>query len=210
MGRTLDLGRRLELVSMDPLCHDIAIALYQQQPGGVSEYLIHSYSSHEGVRERLEFLTRALEVLAGLEAGQAGLRFPCGAPHQAAIRRGFLEACKLETGAALQPRPLMARDKKLERTVTVTSLGAGLYGVSVEGPQESSAARVDLITGGFKKLAELEFIAGEPHRVVFPCGRPHDALMGLLLPRALNARAALREEEMAASRGMLVAPSAQK
>jgi len=46
--------------------------------------------------------------------------------------------------------------------------------------------------------------------VVFPCGRPHDELMGLLLPRALNARAALREEEMAASRGMLVAPSAQK
>ena len=44
----------------------------------------------------------------------------------------------------------------------------------------------------------------------FVCAWPHDALMGLLLPRALNVRAVLREEEMAASRGTLVAPSAQK
>ncbi len=45
--------------------------------------------------------------------------------------------------------------------------------------------------------------------VKFGCGTPHDALMGLLLYRALNARAALRETEMMASRGVLAAPSAQ-
>jgi hypothetical protein len=35
-------------------------------------------------------------------------------------------------------------------------------------------------------------------------------LVALLLPRALNVRAILREEEDAGSRGMLVAPSQQK
>ena len=85
-----------------------------------------------------------------------------------------------------------------------------LYEVSTDDPQDKSAARIDAITGGLKKLAEIEFVDGEPHRVKFACGSPHDALIGLLLPRALNVRAVLREEEMAASRGTLVAPSAQK
>jgi hypothetical protein len=85
-----------------------------------------------------------------------------------------------------------------------------LYEVSTDGPRDKSASRVDNITGGLKKLAEIEFVAGEPHRVKFACGWPHDALIGVLLPRALNVRAVIREEEMAASRGMLVAPSAQK
>jgi hypothetical protein len=46
--------------------------------------------------------------------------------------------------------------------------------------------------------------------VGFACGHEHDALIGMLLPRALNLRAAMREQEEAMSRGMLVAPSAQK
>jgi len=46
--------------------------------------------------------------------------------------------------------------------------------------------------------------------VTFSCGQAHDALVGLLLVRALNVRAVLREQEMTASRGVLSAPSAQK
>jgi hypothetical protein len=46
--------------------------------------------------------------------------------------------------------------------------------------------------------------------LAFPCGHSHDALIGLLLPRALNVRAVLREEEAAVGRGNLVAPSQQK
>ena len=30
MGQTLDIGKRIELVPMDPHFHDITIALYQQ------------------------------------------------------------------------------------------------------------------------------------------------------------------------------------
>ena len=46
--------------------------------------------------------------------------------------------------------------------------------------------------------------------VAFPCGLTHDALVGLLLPRALNVRAALREEETKATRGVLVSPGARE
>jgi hypothetical protein len=35
-------------------------------------------------------------------------------------------------------------------------------------------------------------------------------MVGLLLPRVLNVRAILREEETTATRGMLLAPSQQK
>jgi hypothetical protein len=210
MGSTLDLGRRVDLVSMDPHFRDITIGLYERYRDGVPEYLVHSYSGFEGVRQRLDFLVQAMATLGALDLSGGWLRFPCGARHQLAIRRVFLEACKIPTGAAVEPKPLTVLDKKLDRTITVTSSQPGLYEVSADAPQEKSAARVDAITGGLKKLAEIEFVDGQPHRVKFACEQPHDALIGLLLPRALNVRAVLREEEMAASRGTLAAPSAQK
>jgi hypothetical protein len=210
MGCTLDLGSRIELVSMDPHFRNITIGLYHQQRNGAPEYLIHSYSGIEGTRQRLDFLTHAMEILGGLQVVDGRMRFPCGARHQLAIRRVFLEACKIPAGGVLESKPLTVRDKKLDRTITVTSLAPGLYEVSAEGASDATASRVDSITGGLKKLAEIEFVDGQAHQVKFACGQAHDALMGLLLPRALNVRAILREEESAASRGMLVAPSAQK
>jgi hypothetical protein len=60
------------------------------------------------------------------------------------------------------------------------------------------------------KLAEMTRQDSNPEQVAFACGHPHDAAVGTMLVRALNVRAILREEEMAASRGVLVAPSAQK
>jgi hypothetical protein len=101
-------------------------------------------------------------------------------------------------------------DKKLDHPVSVASLGPGLYEVACAGAPDSAASRLESISGGLRRLAEADFVAGAPFRLQFPCAAPHDALVGLLLPRALNVRAVLREEEMAASRGMLVAPSAQK
>ena len=101
-------------------------------------------------------------------------------------------------------------DKKLDRNVSVRSLTEGLYELTADGPPEAAASRLEAIAGGYRKLAEVEFVTGEPHRFHFACGQAHDALVGLLLQRAINVRAILREQEMAASRGLLVAPSAQK
>jgi hypothetical protein len=210
MGSTLDLGSRIELVSMDPHFHGISIGLYERQQDSDPEYLVHSYSRLNGVPERLDFLVRAMKVLGGMTRDGESLRFPCGKGHRLASRRVFLESCKLSTSADLVQRPLTAPDKKLNCAITVTSLSSGLYEVSADGLQGSFTSRIESITNGLKKIAQIEFVAGEPHQVKFSCGWPHDALIGLLLPIALNVRAALREEEMAASRGLLVAPSAQK
>jgi hypothetical protein len=60
------------------------------------------------------------------------------------------------------------------------------------------------------KLAQLDVRGEDETTVVFPCGERHDQLVGLLLGRAQNLRQILREEEMAASRGVLAAPSAQE
>ena len=206
MPATLELGRRIELVSMDPLFHNITIALYEAE---AHKYLVHSYSHVEGTAERLHFIRRAIRAMAGLESG-GGLKFFCGAAHRAAIRRAFLEACKLAPDFEPQPKPTSILDKKSGLTVRASSLGSGMYELSANGPREQWATRVEAIAAGLKKLAEMEFCPGEAHRLRFACGQPHEALVGLLLPRALNVRAVLREDEMAASRGVLVAPSAQK
>ena len=210
MGSTLELGRRIELVSMDPHCRNITIGLYELHPGGEPGFVVHSYSGLAEARTRLEFLAPTMVTLGGMEITKDGLRFPCGAVHPLAVRRTFLEACKLPSDAKVEARPLTILDKKLNAMVTVTNRGAGEYEVSGDGPPAETASRLESITGGLRKLAELETIPGESLRVRFACGQSHDALVGLLLPRALNVRAVLREEEMAASRGVLVAPSAQK
>jgi hypothetical protein len=207
MPHTLDLGRRIELVSMDPRFHNITVALYERE---AHTYLVHSYSRIAGTAERLNSIRGAMQAMAGLESAGGGLRFSCGAAHRAAIRRAFLEACKLAPDSTSEPKPMRILDKKSGLTVHASSLGSGLYELSADGPGEQWASRVEAIVAGLKKLAEMEFYPGEAHKVRFACGQLHDPLVGLLLPRALNVRAVLREEEMAASRGVLAAPSAQK
>lgn len=181
---------------MDPHCLNITISLYRQERERGPEYLIHTYSLVEGSRGRISFLTKAAAVLGGMEQAGERLRFPCGAAHQSAAKRIFLEVCKMGSDTDVAPKPLSTPDKKSGGIATAESLGGGEYRVS-------AGAAIH----GLKKLAEME---GEEDRVRFGCGQAHDAAIGLLLPRALNVRAVLREEEAAASRGLLVAPSAQK
>jgi hypothetical protein len=207
---TRNLGIRIELVSLDPHFHNITIALYRQEHEGRPEYLVHSYSGLEGARQRIESLRRSMAVLGHLELDGELLHFACGSPHQAAARRTFLETAKLPSGAANAPKPLTVLDKKSGRNITATSLGGGRYQITADGAEEGKAARIDGVVGGLVKLAEVDLIEGSPGQLAFPCGKSHDALVGLLLPRALNVRAILREEESAGGRGLLVAPSQQR
>ena len=215
MGRLLELGERLELVSMDPHFHDISISLYRSTgEGGASGFLAHSYSTREGAAERLGFVMRAMAVMGGMgpAPGQPErLAFACGAAHKAAVKRLFLEACKRETGADIEVQPMRIYDKKNDLTIAATAVGGGGYrSAAVDGEGNDKAAqRVDGMTRGLIKLAELE-PGAEPGEVRFPCGHAHDELVCLLLGRALNVRAAMREAEAAAARGILAAPSAQQ
>ena len=209
MGDTLDLGRRIELVPMDAHFRDITVALYRQLCDGAPAFLVHTYSRIEGAKERIDSIVDAMQVLGGMELNSDGqLQFPCKTAHELACRRVFLEACKFESGAPVEPRPLNVLDKKSGLDITVTSVGDGVYDVSADGDAKVKDRRISAIAGGLIKLGQM--VDERVDRVSFACGHSHDALVGLLLVRAPNVRAIMREQEMASSRGVLSAPSQQE
>lgn len=210
MGLITDIGRRLELVPMDGHCHDISIALYRQERADGPAGLVHTYSSNAGAAGRIAFVAAAMATLGGLEIDGDLVRFPCGTWHAAAARRLFVEACKLESSATVLPRPLEAADAKTGQLIRVEPLAAGRYRVLAEQVAEGASSRAPAVAAGLAKLAELDVADGEPAVVGFPCGEAHDALVGLLLPRALNVRQTIREQEALSSRGILSAPSASQ
>jgi hypothetical protein len=210
MPITTEIGRRIELVSMDPHFHDISIGLYRQERETGPEYLVHTYSQKPGASQRIEFVTQAMAKLGGMQQLGPRLRFTCGDPHQLTVRRIFIEACKLKPDAEVAPRPLCILDKKSNLNITVSSVGSGSYEIRAEAGGDEGGSRVAAIAGGLAKLAEMVRGDSTPERVAFACKHAHDDAVGTMLIRALNVRAILREEEMAASRGVLAAPSAQK
>lgn len=200
-----NIGTRVELVPMDAHFEEISIGLYVRDGAA----LVHTYSPKPGARERIAFVARAMTVLGGLEPAGGLVRFPCGRWHAAAAKRVFLEACKHDPAAPLETPGLEVVDRKTGQTIAARPLGAGAYRVEAGGVSAEAPSRAPAVARGLARLAELE-AGDEPEVVAFPCGRTHDALVGLLLPRALNVRAALREEEAKATRGVLVSPGARE
>ena len=213
MRLMLNLGRRVQLQTMDPHCSDITIGLYEHaDDDGRPCYVLHSYSTKSGVADRLAFLSDAMIRLGGMEAvpGVSNqVRWACADKHLAATKRLFIEACKLSKPEDVAVRPGTIEDKKIGGTVVVKPRGEGRYEIGSDVSGDSAQARLKAICAGYLKLAEMERWEDSEVGVRFACGKPHFALMKLLLFRAINARAALREQEMMASRGVLVAPSAQ-
>ena len=212
MEKTLKLGRRIELFSMDRHCRSISLGLYCREIGSTPQVLVHTYSSVEGASERAQFITGALIVMAGLERvpdAPDWLRFPCKSFHQRALKRAFLDLCKLESNATLEAKPLAAFDKKAGCHLAVVNRGRGVY--QIEHEQETAAAgkRAAALAFGFVRLCEMQAAEETANRVSFRCEAAHDELMGMLMFRAQNVRAAMREEELTGSRGVLAAPSQQ-
>ena len=206
-----DRWRRVELISMDSACSDISIGFYRADEADGPVGLVHTYSSRSGATERVHFLTHAMAVLGGLEFTADGgqhLAFPCRTWHAAAAKRPFLEAAKQDPTIPVVRRPLEVPDTRSEQTIRIEPLGGGSYRVHADGATEEAPSRAPAIAAALVKLAQLS--SSEDQVVAFPCGHEHDALVALMLLRAQNLRAAMREEEMNASRGVLVAPSAQE
>ena len=212
MGQIVDIGRRIELVPMDSYFHDIAIALYQQQPAIGPSFLVHTYSRIEGASQRIQFVVDAMRTLGGIELTKSGLlRFPCGTDHQLGCKRVFLEACKSDPMQLVESRSDTIFDKKSNCDMTVLSYGNGRYQVTANSDESGTERRVSAITGGLIKLGDMIAVDEEKSdQVAFSCGCSHDALVGLLLVRAPNVRAAVREQQMTASRGVLSSPSQQE
>ena len=214
MTSIVNIGRRVELVPIDTHFKDITIGLYRQQVNDTAVYRVHTYSRLDGVAKRIQEVMKSMCILGGMQETSDGLLcFPCGEKHEAACRRVFLEACKHASDTPVEPRPLHILDKKSQLTISVESIGNGIYKVSSNGEGRSAARRITAIAGGLKKLGEMNTDPNNPgnsdDRIAFSCGHSHDALVGLLLVRAPNVRVILRQDEATASRGVLSAPSQQ-
>ncbi len=212
MGKTLDLGRRIELHSMDKYCHEISLGLYRKDAGGVPRLLVHTYSSSDGADARVAFIVDALRVMLGMKNAEGRNReivFPCGTVHLRALKRAFLDLCKLETGAELKPRPLTAHDKKADGDLTAVNVGGGAYEIRSEDGSDAGNKRAVAVARGFAKICEMTAEGDPATRIRFSCGSSHDELIGMLMFRAQNVRAAMQEEEMASTKGVLAAPSQQ-
>lgn len=212
MRRTLELGRRIELQAMDRHCHDISLALYRQENADRCAYLVHTYSGHAEAEGRVDEIRRRLVVAAGmvpLEDEPELLSFGCGQQHEKALRRTFLEVCKLPSGENAEPQPLVRSDKKAECELTVEPEGGGRYRITAPAGSELGPRRCQAVARGFAKLCEMELDESDTSLVVFGCGSEHDSLMGALFFRAQNVRSAMKEDELSATRGMLAAPGSQ-
>jgi len=207
-----DLGQRVELVSMDPRCHDVSFGLYRKETPEGPVAVVYSYSTKAGTDERVAFITAALAALGGLElvvaGGDQAVRLPCRDWHNAAMKRLFLDCFRVEPTGDLSPRPLQAPDTRSEQTITLAPLGDGAYRVESSPAADGEEPRAPAIARALVRLVQIEEL--DETTVRFPCGRDHHELMGLMLVRAQNLRASLREEELTASRGVLTAPSAQE
>ena len=211
MPKTQDLGRRLELQAMDKHCHDISLALYQREVEQVPHFLVHTYSSVDGARQRADYLTRALIAILGLQKvpdSAPWLRFSCHGQHERALKRAFLDLTKLETGSPLEPKPLTQLDKKAGCNVTAVSLGQGTYEITCQDTGDLAARRIKAMVRGYMKICEMPTVENSEHQFAFACGHSHDELISFLMYRAQNVRAAMAEEEMSGTRGVLAAPSA--
>ncbi len=212
MPHTLNIGRRIELHSADPHCHDASIGLYRRDAEGTPLFLVHTYSRAQGASERMEFIKRTLIVMMGLiEAAESPgwLTWPCGGVHERALKRGFLDLCKLTSDATASPKPLAARVKKADSEIRVEPQGSGEYRIAWQEGAERGPRRAAAIARGFEKLCEMQIKDEDECRIVFACSADHHAMIGMLLFRAQNVRAAMQETELAGARGVLSAPSAQ-
>ena len=199
---------------MDGHFHDITLALYRQPTAAGPAFLVHSYSSLDGAANRIEDVRSLMTTLGGLRPSAEApglLAFPCGEEHGLAVRRLFLEACKSGSPGEAGPPSLSTVDRKSGLTIVAEPLGEGQYRVEAVGEagENDRSRRVGVIVNGLMKLGEMRRVEGAEDCVGFDCGHPHDEIVGLLLVRAPNVRAIVREQQALAARGVLAAPSQQ-
>jgi hypothetical protein len=209
-----DIGTRIELVPMDGHFRDITVALYRQSTAEGPAFHVHTYSGLDGAQQRVDEIRTTMRVLGGLgwAAGSDGLlSFACRHEHELAVRRVFLEACKVDPSEAPTPRPLSTLDRKSGLTIAIEPLGDGQYRVGAEAgaTEDDPVRRVGVIVNGLLKLGDMRRVEQAEDCVGFDCGCAHDELVGLLLVRAPNVRAIVREQQAVAARGSLAAPSQQ-
>lgn len=209
---TLNIGRRIELISMDAHCGDISLGLYHRDTEGGPQVLVHTYAASPEATARLAFIERALQVMVGMVPATEPhwLRFSCGKLHERPLRRAFVEVCKLPSDSQLEAKGLQLFDKKAGCDLTAVGVGDGRYRITASETLAAAEKRVEAFAAGLVKVGGMALTDSKADVVAFDCNTPHDEMLSLLLVRAQNVRAAMREENESLTRGVLAAPSQQK
>ena len=212
MARTLDLGQRIEICSSDPECDLISIGLYRCFENQRPRFLLHTYRQTPAARARVDFLSGALQTMLGMSPcidDPTWIEFPCGMGHERPLRRSFLDVCKIPSDVAPCPKSPGGFDKKANCNLTMEPLGDGRFRLQPTTSEATASRRAAAVARGYLKLCDL--VPGDNDcEVRFKCGTDHPSLLAMLWQRAQNVRAALREDEQTAGRGVLAPPSQQK
>ena len=174
---------------MDANFHDISVALYRQDgPVGARPHV-----QPEARRRREDALAR------GRDGGARRARTARRSPRRLPLRhlaRGGREA---DLSRGLQARSHDHADLEAARAATTrrrasasgrSRLGDGAYRIVAEGVESGTPSRAPAVAAGLAKLATARRLGGRRGPSSrSPADTAHDALVGLLLPRAINVRA---------------------
>ena len=197
------LGRCLELVSMDPHFNNISVGLYVK--GGLCT--VHTFSRAEGVADRLREIRDQMVRLGGVspvEGSDSQFVFPCGQIHDRPLRFLLTQSVGKSPEYAHPTGDMSIKDSRSDLMLYANGHerdGHYAYQVSAEGEHSNPALRLRMVVAGFLRYGEMNKVADT--EVAFPCGQRHDALMRLLLPYSRNISAVETMMDAEALRGQM-------
>ena len=194
-----DLGRCIELISIDPNFNNISIGLYEKN--GI--YTVWSFSKVTGIKERIEEVRTQLINLGGMESISGTYnkaKYPNNQVFERPMKFLIKQAVEKPANYRHSTGPIKIKDLRSPLEITITPKQANssnIYevsaslpateknsGDSVSGVHTKPEIRINAIIRGLIKYGNMERV--DNTSVKFSNGEKLDNLVRLILPYARN------------------------
>ena len=194
-----DLGRCIELISIDPNFNNISIGLYEKN--GI--YTVWSFSKVTGIKERIEEVRNQLINLGGMESISGTYnkaKYPNNQVFERPMKFLIKQAVEKPANYRHSTGPIKIKDLRSPLEITITPKQANssnIYevsvslpateknsGDSVSGVHTKPEIRINAIIRGLIKYGNMERV--DNTSVKFSNGEKLDNLVRLILPYARN------------------------
>ena len=194
-----DLGRCIELISIDPNFNNISIGLYEKN--GI--YTVWSFSKVTGIKERIEEVRYQLINLGGMESISGTYnkaKYPNNQVFERPMKFLIKQAVEKPANYRHSTGPIKIKDLRSPLEITITPKQANssnIYevsaslpateknsGDSVSGVHTKPEIRINAIIRGLIKYGNMERV--DNTSVKFSNGEKLDNLVRLILPYARN------------------------
>ncbi|MFL2763567.1 MAG: hypothetical protein ACJ0A6_00970 [Dehalococcoidia bacterium] len=194
-----DLGRCIELISIDPNFNNISIGLYEKN--GI--YTVWSFSKVAGIKERIEEVRNQLINLGGMESISGTYnkaKYPNNQVFERPMKFLIKQAVEKPANYRHSTGPIKIKDLRSPLEITITPKQANssnIYevsaslpateknsGDSVSGVHTKPEIRINAIIRGLIKYGNMERV--DNTSVKFSNGEKLDNLVRLILPYARN------------------------